>query len=283
MLKKVLKYDLKSIYKYWWIGAIACFALSLLGSFGISFLNSGKEIPVPIEIFSYISVFLTIVGYVAFIFLAQVLVFVRYYKNFFSDEGYLTFTLPVKRITQLNSKLIMGTTTYISTFLTCLLCGGMMLLIGFRNEIFTKETYEAIIDGWNEFKELVLLNATALDIVLLIIILLSFIIIAILAVMLSNQFMFLCISVGATISKKAKIVSAIGIYFFAGSWASFLLSMFSIFVSAAMTNWILDLPDNLFDIIFTLIPVIIMFFISIINVALYAIQYRLLDNKLNLS
>lgn len=283
MLKKVLKYDLKSIYKYWWIGAIACFALSLLGSFGISFLNSGKEIPVPIEIFSYISVFLTIVGYVAFIFLAQVLVFVRYYKNFFSDEGYLTFTLPVKRITQLNSKLIMGTTTYISTFLTCLLCGGMMLLIGFRNEIFTKETYEAIIEGWNEFKELVLLNATALDIVLLIIILLSFIIIAILAVMLSNQFMFLCISVGATISKKAKIVSAIGIYFFAGSWASFLLSMFSIFVSAAMTNWLLDLPDNLFDIIFTLIPVIIMFFISIINVALYAIQYRLLDNKLNLS
>lgn len=283
MLKKVLKYDLKSIYKYWWIGAIACFALSLLGSFGISFLNSGKEIPVPIEIFSYISVFLTIVGYVAFIFLAQVLVFVRYYKNFFSDEGYLTFTLPVKRITQLNSKLIMGTTTYISTFLTCLLCGGMMLLIGFRNEIFTKETYEAIIDGWNEFKEIVLLDITALDIVLLIIVLLSLIIISILAVMLSNQFMFLCISVGATISKKAKIVSAIGIYFFAGSWASFLLSMFSIFVSAAMTNWILDLPDNLFDIIFTLIPVIIMFFISIINVALYAIQYRLLDNKLNLS
>lgn len=283
MLKKVLKYDLKSIYKYWWIGAIACFALSLLGSFGISFLNSGKEIPVPIEIFSYISVFLTIVGYVAFIFLAQVLVFVRYYKNFFSDEGYLTFTLPVKRITQLNSKLIMGTTTYISTFLTCLLCGGMMLLIGFRNEIFTKETYEAIIEGWNEFKELVLLDITALDIVLLIIILLSLIIIPILAVMLSNQFMFLCISVGATISKKAKIVSAIGIYFFAGSWASFLLSMFSIFVSAAMTNWLLDLPDNLFDVIFTLIPVIIMFFISIINVALYAIQYRLLDNKLNLS
>ena len=283
MLKKVLKYDLKSIYKYWWIGAIACFALSLLGSFGISFLNSGKEIPVPIEIFSYISIFLTIVGYVAFIFLAQVLVFVRYYKNFFSDEGYLTFTLPVKRITQLNSKLIMGTTTYISTFLTCLLCGGMMFLIGFRNEIFTKETYEAIIEGWNEFKELVLLDITALDIVLLIIILLSLIIISILAVTLSNQFMFLCISVGATISKKAKIVSAIGIYFFAGSWASFLLSMFSIFVSAAMTNWILDLPDNLFDIIFTLIPVIIMFFISIINVALYAIQYRLLDNKLNLS
>ena len=283
MLKKVLKYDLKSIYKYWWIGAIACFALSLLGSFGISFLNSGKEIPVPIEIFSYISIFLTIVGYMAFIFLAQVLVFVRYYKNFFSDEGYLTFTLPVKRITQLNSKLIMGTTTYISTFLTCLLCGGMMLLIGFRNEIFTKETYEAIIDGWNEFKEIVLLDITALDIVLLIIILLSLIIISILAVMLSNQFMFLCISVGATISKKAKIVSAIGIYFFAGSWASFLLSMFSIFVSAAMTNWILDLPDNLFDVIFTLIPVIIMFFISIINVALYAIQYRLLDKKLNLN
>ena len=81
MLKKILKYDLRAIYKYWWIGAVASFALSLLGSFGISFLNSEKDIPVPIEIFSYIAIVLTIIGYVAFIFLAQVLVFIRYYKN----------------------------------------------------------------------------------------------------------------------------------------------------------------------------------------------------------
>ena len=27
----------------------------------------------------------------------ELLVFVRFYKNFFTDEGYLTFTLPVSR------------------------------------------------------------------------------------------------------------------------------------------------------------------------------------------
>ncbi len=279
MLKKVLRYDLKSIYKYWWIGAIACFALSLLGSFGISFLNSGKEIPVPIEIFSYISIALTVIGYAAFMLLAQILVFVRYYKNFYSDEGYLTFTLPVKRVTQLNSKLVMGTTTYLTTFIFCLLCGAMMLIIGFRNDIFTKETYEAIIEGWKEFKELFEVN----DIVPLLTAFLTGLITLVLTVMASNQFMYICISVGAAISKKAKVASAIAIYYVAGSMASFLLSMFSIFVSSAMVNWMLDIPENEFEIVFTLIPVTLMFFVSIINVALYAIQYRLLDKKLNLS
>ncbi len=280
MLKKILRYDLKSIYKYWWIGAIACFALSLLGSFGISFLNSGKEIPVPIEIFSHISIILTIIGYIAFIFLAQILVFVRFYKNLYSDEGYLTFTLPVKRITHLNSKLIMGTTTYLTTFVFCLLCGGMMLIIGFRNDIFTKETYEAIIEGWKEFKAIF---ETKTDVLIFVSDILATIITAILTVMVSNQFMYLCISVGATISKKAKVASAIALYYVAGSVASFLLSMFSIFVSSAFANWLFAMPEKEYDIVFTLIPFTLMLFVSIISVAFYAIQYRLLDKKLNLS
>ena len=280
MLKKVLRYDFKSIYRYWWIGAIACFALSLLGSFGISFLNTDKTIPVPIEIFSYIAIILTVIGYVAFIFLAQILVFVRYYKNLYSDEGYLTFTLPVKRVTQLNSKLIMGTTTYITTIIFCLVCAGIMLLIGFRNDIFTKETYEAIIEAWKEFKAIF---ETKTDVLIFVCDILAAIVTAILTVMVSNQFMFMCISVGATISKKAKVASAIALYYVAGSVASFLLSMFSIFVSSAFANWTFAMTENEYDIVFTLIPFTLMFFVSIISVAFYAIQYRLLDKKLNLS
>ena len=280
MLKKILKYDLRAIYKYWWIGAVASFALSLLGSFGISFLNSEKDIPVPIEIFSYIAIVLTIIGYVAFIFLAQVLVFIRYYKNFYSDEGYLTFTLPAKRISLLNSKLITGTLSSLSTFIFCLLSGGMMLLIGFRNDIFTKETYEAIMEAWKEF---IAIFETKADVAMFISVIVSVMLTAILTLIASNQFMYLCISIGASISKKAKVISAIGIYYFAGSVVSFIISMFSIFVSSAFVNWTNDLPENEYDILFTLIPLILMFFIGIICVALYAIHYRLLDKKLNLS
>lgn len=280
MLKKVLRYDLKSIYRYWWIGAIACFALSLLGSFGVSFLNTDKTITLPIEIFSYISIILTVIGYVAFISLAQILVFVRYYKNFYSDEGYLTFTLPVKRITQLNSKLIMGSTTYITTIIFCLVCAGIMLLIGFRNDIFTKETYEAILEMWKEFKEIF---ETKTDVLIFIINILVAIVTVLLSVALTNQFMYLCISIGASISKKAKVASAIALYFVAGSAVSFILSMFSIFVSSALANWTFEMTDAEYRIVFTLIPFALMFFVSIINIALYAIQYRLLDKKLNLS
>ena len=280
MLKKILKYDLKAIYKYWWIGALGSFALSLLGSFGISFLNSEKEIPVPIEIFSYIAIVLVILGYAAFIFLGQILLFVRYYKNFYSDEGYLTFTLPVKRINLLNSKIITGTFTSVSTSLFCLLSGGLMLVIGFRNDIFTNETYEYILESWQEFKAAF---ETTGDIVLFIIIVLSFLAIIVTSLVISNQFMYLCISVGASISKKAKVVSGIGIYYLAGSVASFIFTMFSIFVSSALSNWMFDLSENKYEFVFALIPLILLFFIAILSVVLYAVQYRLLEKKLNLS
>lgn len=277
MLKKVLKYDLKSIFKYWWIGAVASFALSLLGSVGISFFNSEKEIPIPVEIFSIISIVLSILGYVAFIFLAQILVFVRYYKNFYSDEGYLTFTLPVKRASLFNSKLIMGSVTSVSTALFCLLSASVMLIIGFRNEIFTKETYDYIVKTLNE------LFATTADVIAFVIGSIELIILGVLLFVLSNMFMYLCISIGATISKKAKVVSAIGVYYAASSIGTFLMTMFSIFVSSAFSNWTYDIHGTEYDILFCLILLILIFFVAIICTSLYAIHYILLDKKLNLS
>lgn len=277
MLKKVLKYDLKSVFKYWWIGAVASFALSLLGSVGISFINTEKEIPIPVEILSIISIVLSVLGYVAFIFLAQILVFVRYYKNFYSDEGYLTFTLPVKRASLFNSKLIMGSVTSVSTALFCLLSASAMLIIGFRNEIFTKETYDYIVKTLNE------IFATTADIITFVVGSIELIILGVLLFVLSNMFMYLCISIGATISKKAKVVSAIGVYYAASSVGTFLMTMFSIFVSSAFSNWTYEMYGTEYDILLCLILLILIFFAAMICAAIYAIHYILLDKKLNLS
>lgn len=277
MLKKILKYDLRAVYKYWWIGAVASFALSILGCFGLNFINSEKEIPFAIEIFSTIALVLTILGYVAFIFLAQILVFVRYYKNFYSDEGYLTFTLPVKRISLFNSKLIMGSITIISTFLFCLLSAGVMLLIAFRKDIFTKETYDAIVEMINE------IFVTKADIITFIVFVLEILFAVLLVVVLSTMFMYLCISVGAMISKKAKVASAIAVYYGANSIVSFLLTMFSIFVTTAFSNWTYDLSEDKYYLLTCLLPLILILFISTICIALYAVHYKLLDKKLNLS
>ena len=40
MLKKLLKYDLKSVFKYWWIAAVTSIGLSALGGLCISIVSS---------------------------------------------------------------------------------------------------------------------------------------------------------------------------------------------------------------------------------------------------
>ena len=49
-------------------------------------------------------IFGSILILVAFAVISSIIVFVRYYKHFFSDEGYLTHTLPVKTSTHMFSK-----------------------------------------------------------------------------------------------------------------------------------------------------------------------------------
>lgn len=39
MLKKLLKYDLKAVFKYWWIAAISTLGLSVLGGFAVTVLR----------------------------------------------------------------------------------------------------------------------------------------------------------------------------------------------------------------------------------------------------
>ena len=106
MLKKLLKYDLKSVFKYWWIAAIASLGLSAAGGFCISVMMAEKDVPALIAVLIVLTLLFSIIGIVAFSILSYILLYVRFYKNFFTDEGYLTFTLPVKRSQLLNSKLI---------------------------------------------------------------------------------------------------------------------------------------------------------------------------------
>ena len=138
MLKKLLKYDFKSVFKYWWIAALSSFVLAFAGGGSISILNSERELPLIVQPFTIIGLVLVIISFVVFAILSIILVYTRFYKNFFTDEGYLTFTLPVKRTQLLNSKLLMSVGTIFITSAVCVLNVLVMLCIGFADQIFTK-------------------------------------------------------------------------------------------------------------------------------------------------
>ena len=106
MLLKLLKNDLKSVFKYWWIGAVISFCLSFAGGFLLNILNNNAYYSDLLTALCTIAFVFVICGISAFSFLYLILVVIRYYRNFFTDEGYLTFTLPVKRNQLLLSKFI---------------------------------------------------------------------------------------------------------------------------------------------------------------------------------
>ena len=107
MLKKCLRYDLKSVFPYWIIGAITMLVASIPGGLA---LRAQKIHAGELDRFQWEILVIILVYFIgaAFFILSSLLIYIRFYKHFFSDEGYLTFTLPVKRRTLFTSKVLNG-------------------------------------------------------------------------------------------------------------------------------------------------------------------------------
>ena len=107
MLRKCLKYDLKSIFRIWLLLAATILILSpIAGLLLRSFLLRLDDMIFPWEIFLLMGGCFLLW---AFALVTMVLIYIRYYTNFFKDEGYLTFTLPVSRSTLFLSKVLTAT------------------------------------------------------------------------------------------------------------------------------------------------------------------------------
>lgn len=277
MLKKLLKYDFHSVFRYWWIAAISSLALSLLGSLCIKVLSANRELPLAINILSTLALILVFISYVAFALLSVILVYVRFYKNFFTDEGYLTFTLPVKRSHLLNSKLIMSTTTIILTVLVCAVNVTTMLCIGLSEHVFTKEFGQELQLLWKTLTEELglYLALYALEGILLVVA----------SVIFSSLFIFCCITFASIITKKAKVLCAIAIYYVANGVFTFFVQLFSVFGMQSLATWLSKLPDTGGGEkpVIALIFLGMILFIALFDALLYTLQYWMMDRKLNLS
>ena len=190
MLRKLLKYDLMSVWKSGWLTLPILIAAGIMA---VICTNTMKKA----EYFSgqYASALALIaisflVG-LACVVIMEVLVWVRFYKNFFTDEGYLTFTLPVKRSTLLLSKTI-------NAVIWSVLYVGLFCFFGLLSVIIGESDFFSMLA-----RELGDLNAVAAGELL---------------VALSSGFMSIvaaqyAISVGATVAKKAKVICAIGVFY----------------------------------------------------------------------
>lgn len=275
MLRKLLKYDFQSVFKYWWIAAITSFVLSLIGGGFVTPIASGKETPAMVMIASIIVLSLVVLSNAAFALLSEILVFARFYKNFFTDEGYLTFTLPVKRIYLLNSKLILSVTTTFVTGVVCVINILTLLAIGFSKTVFTKEFFVNLIEVISKtFNQLG---------VYLIIYILEALLLFILSIVFSSLFLFCCITFAAIITKKAKVITAIGIYYFANSIFSSIVQILYLFGFTSISSLLEKIPEYSVNAVVALMLLVAVLFMAAFSYILYILQYWMIDKKLNLS
>ena len=276
MLKKLLKYDFNAIFKYWWIGALTTVILAIAGAGCGSILETEKELPGGVTVFATIGIVLVVLGIFAFIIFSELLVYVRFYKHLFTDEGYLTFTLPVKRHQILSSKLISGFICGILTALVAVVDGAIIILTTFRKEFFYDGWYKDLTASLKEF-------IADFGGVNLIIQSIELILLAFLSLAFSILFTYLCITFAGAISKKSKLASAILIYYGATSISSVFMYMFYFFGVDAVNGWMYDMQRDTEVMVYTLLLLLAIFFITMLCVGAYTLNYRLLDRKLNLN
>lgn len=130
MLNKLLKYEWKDTRRLLLPMNLVIIMLTIIGcillSTSIFDTDTGFLLSIPLLALYVLSV-------IAFSFITLVYIYVRFYKNLFTAEGYLMHTLPVTRNELFHSKLIMGYFWFfLNSLLTSLSAGALGFAVGFH-------------------------------------------------------------------------------------------------------------------------------------------------------
>ena len=275
MLRKLLKYDFKALFKFWWIAALINLALSIFGGLFTLIQSCNYWIAELLSNFTGGAIFLVNCSYVALIIVSFVLIFIRFYQNFFSDEGYLTFTLPVKRSQLLNSKVISGVAIVLASLVVC----GVNVFI---MELISTPAYQH--NGGNIIYEYIGDRIHNLGPVIWVYAL-ETLVLTLAVVVLAVVMLYFCITFGSMIVKKGKLIISIilcyglsnllvGVSFF---------STFFCFVGAMLLSPLEYAITTNPNPIAVLALLGLIFYVGALSALFYSLQYGMLDKKLNLS
>ena len=274
MLRKLLKYDLQAVFRFWWMAVAVSVAISIVGGYAFR-LENEDHLPNIIASCAALVRFVSLFSAAALLIVSMVLIFIRFYKHFFSDEGYLTFTLPVKRQTLLNSKVIAGFLSMLASTGVCFLDLLIMAIIS---------TYSPITPAQMQANaEEFITEVQSADLGLLPLHILEFAVMGLLLLLMSVLFLYCCISFGSMIVKKGKLIASIGIYYGANSIFSSVAMLFLIFGISSIMFWLDAAQTPAQDSLLALIYLGIIFFLAMLCGLMYAFQYWMLGKKLNLS
>ena len=321
MFKKCLKYDFRAFGKIWLIAAAVVLAIAILGSIGLgSFVFSLAEMvsitpkPTPdlwffTQLFiGLLSLFAIFSSAVVFILGTELAICLRYYNHLFTDQGYLTFTLPVKRSTLFWSKTVSGYLFTLGSFvmyaIVYVLAGvglvGGLLTGAIKADGITlgqaiKDIWEMITSEyfslepiWEGIK-LIFTEIGALNIVRVCICFVLLAVLGLCSLFTSLMISYACITLGATMFRKLKLLSVLVTYYVVNYvlmipavYITTYYGMFSVAVGAAALPTLFANAHIGMGVIYLGLIVAILATLSV-GVALAIFNLTRIERKLNLA
>lgn len=104
MLGKLIKHEFKAVSKILAILHVALLFITIMGVIAINFRSTNDNL----QFISRITMVMYVLILIAVGVAVMIFIVVRFYRNLFTDEGYLMNTLPVKSYELIFSKLIVG-------------------------------------------------------------------------------------------------------------------------------------------------------------------------------
>ncbi|MBR6411215.1 MAG: hypothetical protein IKS35_07515 [Clostridia bacterium] len=265
MLKKLFKYDMIALSRL--LGLFSVLALLSagigIGAIRLLALTGSPDLDNPVlsAVFGLIGgllIFLCVLSLIAYFIVSLFMIARRFYTHFFTDEGYLTFTLPVTPTQLLLSKYLSSVIWALITFVTTV-CSVLLIYL------FGPPTMP---DLGGLAAQLDLLGVSSGSIV-------SFTAMIALDLIADLFCIFLAISLGCMIAKKHKILASIGLYYVVQTVVAMLGVPFSV-ISGVMT-----LQGNPNAYLFTSIGGIVVE--VVVAVAAFFFTRMILQKRLNLS
>ncbi len=167
--------------------------------------------------FLMVGIFFSLFAYIIGVF---IYLLVRFYRNKFTDEGYLTFTLPASSHQIFASSYIHFVLSGLGAILVFFL--SMIILVAFGTATEGIVSWAVLKEFWNGFGEMFRLMRTLGN---------GFEwlypISMVLGMLASPMMAMSAITVGAVVAKKHKVLAAIGVYYGAGAVTGMIQSVFT--------------------------------------------------------
>lgn len=291
MIRKLIKYEMKANLKFWLILVATILFFTILGILSTNLaiestflLDEISDFILDSKYYSFwflfISTIITISSLVLFlcciavfmaVFAMLIILMLRFYRSMYTDQGYLTLTLPVKRSTVYYAKTLSNSLLYLTI---SLISGvGVIMILTCNRTGFT-----TIVELLNELFDYInfwLLPINFLSIVIGLFDLL-------LMLNFTITLLQFCITLGSTIVKKNKLLASIGVYY----GCNFIISIArDPFAGTLFPRLILSIMGSeiLSSITIFLSTISLGLFFVIIEVFLHFINVHFLEKHLNLA